>query len=88
MMLLYFVDLILSGGFRADPYAKKDWYDIKAPSVFGVRNVGKTLVTRTQGTKVIICFSLSFKNIYHYFMTLTKCILEMLEIGIFSGLSM
>ncbi|XP_055802449.1 40S ribosomal protein S3a-like [Solanum dulcamara] len=36
----------------ADPYAKNDWYDIKAPSVFGVRNVGKTLVTRTQGTKI------------------------------------
>ncbi|KAF3680049.1 40S ribosomal protein S3a [Capsicum annuum] len=35
----------------ADPYAKKDWYDIKAPSVFEVKNVGKTLVTRTQGTK-------------------------------------
>jgi hypothetical protein len=27
-------------------------YDIKAPSMFNVRNVGKTLVTRTQGTKV------------------------------------
>ncbi|KAK7809535.1 40s ribosomal protein s3a, partial [Quercus suber] len=37
---------------RADPFAKKDWYDIKAPSVFTVKNVGKTLVTRTQGTKV------------------------------------
>ncbi|KAL8485152.1 hypothetical protein ACS0TY_027448 [Phlomoides rotata] len=35
-----------------DPYAKKDWYDVKAPSVFNVRNVGKTLVTRTQGTKI------------------------------------
>ncbi|XP_078436723.1 small ribosomal subunit protein eS1 [Wolffia australiana] len=35
----------------ADPFAKKDWYDIKAPSVFSVRNVGKTLVTRTQGTR-------------------------------------
>ena len=35
-----------------DPFAKKDWYDIKAPSVFSVRNVGKTLVSRTQGTKV------------------------------------
>ncbi|KAG6510989.1 hypothetical protein ZIOFF_029038 [Zingiber officinale] len=34
-----------------DPFAKKDWYDIKAPSVFSVRNVGKTLVSRTQGTK-------------------------------------
>lgn len=38
--------------YRADPFAKKDWYDIQAPSVFNVRNVGKTLVTRTQGTKV------------------------------------
>ncbi|KAL9408148.1 hypothetical protein AB3S75_044435 [Citrus x aurantiifolia] len=36
----------------ADPFAKKDWYDIKAPSCFRVRNVGKTLVTRTQGTKI------------------------------------
>jgi small subunit ribosomal protein S3Ae len=35
-----------------DPFSKKDWYDIKAPSVFNVRNVGKTLVTRTQGTKI------------------------------------
>merc|ERR1712064_113819 len=30
----------------------KDWYDIKAPSVFKVRQVGKTLVNRTQGTKI------------------------------------
>jgi len=36
----------------ADPFTKKDWYDIKAPSLFNVRNVGKTLVTRTQGTKI------------------------------------
>jgi small subunit ribosomal protein S3Ae len=35
-----------------DPFSKKDWYDIKAPSMFNVRNVGKTLVTRTQGTKI------------------------------------
>ncbi|CAN1271884.1 40S ribosomal protein S3a, partial [Linum perenne] len=36
----------------ADPFAKKDWYDIKSPMVFDVRSVGKTLVTRTQGTKI------------------------------------
>ncbi|XP_076940208.1 small ribosomal subunit protein eS1-like [Bidens hawaiensis] len=36
----------------ADPFSKKDWYDIKAPSLFTARNVGKTLVTRTQGTKI------------------------------------
>lgn len=35
-----------------DPFSKKDWYEIKAPSMFQVRNVGKTLVTRTTGTKV------------------------------------
>ncbi|CAF1939504.1 unnamed protein product [Brassica napus] len=35
-----------------DPFSKKDWYDIKAPSNFNNRNVGKTLVSRTQGTKI------------------------------------
>lgn len=35
-----------------DPFSRKDWYDIKAPTMFTVRNIGKTLVTRTQGTKV------------------------------------
>ncbi|GLJ30971.1 hypothetical protein SUGI_0618290 [Cryptomeria japonica] len=35
-----------------DPFTKKDWYDIKAPSSFNTRTVGKTLVTRTQGTKI------------------------------------
>jgi len=34
-----------------DPFTRKDWYDIKAPSSFAVRNVGKTLVNRTQGLK-------------------------------------
>jgi len=35
-----------------DPFLKKDWYDLKAPSMFTVRTFGKTLVTRTQGTKI------------------------------------
>eukprot|EP00158_Paraphelidium_tribonemae_P000598 Partr_v1_DN22917_c0_g1_i1_m42523 putative 40s ribosomal protein len=34
-----------------DPFARKDWYDIKAPSMFEVRNVGKTCVNRSQGLK-------------------------------------
>lgn len=34
-----------------DPFTRKEWYDIKAPSFFEVRNVGKTLVNKTQGLK-------------------------------------
>ncbi|EOD18963.1 hypothetical protein EMIHUDRAFT_316252 [Emiliania huxleyi CCMP1516] len=35
-----------------DPFTKKEWYDIKAPGNFSVRNCGKTPVTRTTGTKI------------------------------------
>lgn len=35
-----------------DPFSRKDWYDIKAPNVFSNRQVGKTLVNRTQGTRI------------------------------------
>ena len=35
-----------------DPVSKKDWYDVKAPAMFSIRNTGKTLFTRTQGTKI------------------------------------
>jgi len=35
-----------------DPFLKKEWYDIKAPSAFSVRSCGKTLISRTQGTKI------------------------------------
>jgi small subunit ribosomal protein S3Ae len=35
-----------------DPFTKKEWYDVKAPAMFNIRNIGKTLVTRTQGTKI------------------------------------
>ncbi|ELW50426.1 40S ribosomal protein S3a [Tupaia chinensis] len=37
---------------QVDPFSKKDWYDVKAPAMFNIRNIGKTLVTRTQGTKI------------------------------------
>lgn len=35
-----------------DPFTRKEWYDVKAPSTFTHRQVGKTLVNRTQGTKI------------------------------------
>merc|ERR1712176_1420275 len=35
-----------------DPFTKKEWYKIKAPSVFKNRNIGQTLVTRSAGTKL------------------------------------
>ncbi|KAF9498421.1 putative S-phase-specific ribosomal protein cyc07 [Pleurotus eryngii] len=34
-----------------DPFSRKDWFDIKAPSIFEQRNVGKTLTNRSQGLK-------------------------------------
>lgn len=39
---------------RVDPFSKKDWYDVKAPSMFNIRQIGKTLVTRTIGTSTVI----------------------------------
>jgi len=35
-----------------DPFLRKEWFDIKAPAMFNIRNCGKTLVTKTQGTKI------------------------------------
>ncbi|EPR64334.1 ribosomal protein RPS3A [Toxoplasma gondii TgCatPRC2] len=37
-----------------DPFLKKEWYDLKAPTLFNVRNFGKTLVTKSQGTKLAV----------------------------------
>jgi len=34
-----------------DPFSRKDWFDIKAPSIFDVKNVGKTLANRSTGLK-------------------------------------
>eukprot|EP00727_Mastigamoeba_balamuthi_P013728 m51a1_g8979 putative 40S ribosomal protein S1e (272) ;mRNA; f:41638-42639 len=35
-----------------DPFARKEWYDIVAPNVFTKRQVGKTVVNKTVGTKI------------------------------------
>jgi len=38
---------------QADPFLKKVWYDIKAPTYFGAkRRVGRTMVTKTAGQKI------------------------------------
>ncbi|KAL3317997.1 40S ribosomal protein S3-1 [Cichlidogyrus casuarinus] len=36
----------------ADPFTKKEWYEIKAPAMFAKRTCARTLITRTQGTKI------------------------------------
>lgn len=35
-----------------DLFLKKDWYDVKAPEMLDIRNIGKTLVKRIQGGKI------------------------------------
>jgi len=40
-----------------DPFTRKEWYDIKAPSFFENTKAGKTLVNRTQGLRE--CFDIS-----------------------------
>jgi len=35
-----------------DPFQKKEWYNLLAPSIFSNRNCGKTLITKTIGTKI------------------------------------
>jgi len=35
-----------------DPFTRKEWYDVRAPAMFSVRNIGKTLINRTAGTKI------------------------------------
>jgi small subunit ribosomal protein S3Ae len=40
------------GGRKAiDPFSRKDWFEVKAPAVFAIRNVGYTMGTRSQGNK-------------------------------------
>jgi len=39
-------------GKKINVFDKKEWYEVKAPSMFQNRNIGKTLVTKTIGTKI------------------------------------
>lgn len=35
-----------------DPFTRKEWYDIKAPTTFAQTQVGKTVVNKTAGTRI------------------------------------
>jgi small subunit ribosomal protein S3Ae len=35
-----------------NPFDRKEMYTVKAPSMFSVRNAGRTIVTKTYGTKI------------------------------------
>lgn len=37
---------------QADPFLKKEWYKLIAPSIFATKDCGRTLITKTQGTKI------------------------------------
>lgn len=39
-------------GKKINPFVKKEWYDVKAPSMFPLSKIGKTIATKTQGTKI------------------------------------
>ncbi|KAF3824311.1 hypothetical protein GH733_008596 [Mirounga leonina] len=54
MVVVMFCQLGLASGYTQRPLyiLAEDWHDVKAPAMFNIRNIGKTLVTRTQGTKI------------------------------------
>jgi len=35
-----------------DPFTKKEWYKLIAPSIFSKKECGKTIITKTAGTKI------------------------------------
>ncbi len=35
-----------------DPFLKKEWYNLVAPAIFANKECGKTLITKTTGTKI------------------------------------
>ena len=37
-----------------DPFSKKEWYDVKAPTAFPTRQICKTVVTKTIGTRLAV----------------------------------
>jgi len=40
------------GRKQTDPFSKKEWYDVKVPSIFPIRQLGHTVVTKTSGQRI------------------------------------
>lgn len=44
--------LTLPTNHSVDPFLKKEWYSLVAPSIFSKKDCGKTIITKTQGQKI------------------------------------
>ena len=40
--------------FSVDPFARKEWYDVKVPTVFTKNVMGKTFVNKSAGISLIV----------------------------------
>eukprot|EP00978_Attheya_sp_CCMP212_P047170 scaffold421244_cov58-Attheya_sp.AAC.15 len=49
---MFYLTHLRPNRYSVDPFLKKEWYQLVAPSMFSVKNCGKTLITKTQGTKI------------------------------------
>ena len=52
VFLFFYWNIFVTIFFRVDPFSKKEWYNVKVPAYFAVRNIGKTIVTKTVGTSM------------------------------------
>ena len=52
-LFLFCLTHLLLNRYSVDPFLKKEWYQLVAPSMFSVKNCGKTLITKTKGTKIV-----------------------------------
>ena len=50
-----------------DSFLRKEWYDVKAPMNFANRDIGKTIVNRTQGTRKSFEIFNHFPGKNHFF---------------------
>jgi len=53
----------------SDPFTKKEWYVVRAPAIFPIKEIGRTIVTKTMGTRVARdsllgrCFDVSMSDL-------------------------